>query len=82
MTRQEKEAPREIVSKKATMPKEKVPITETRRSESSYSLATKRSCAPIEKQEKHTLWDSAQGLERMSVKRNECVTMLIEEHDS
>ena len=27
MTRQKKEAPREIVSKKATMPKEKVPIT-------------------------------------------------------
>ena len=86
MKRQEKEAPREVVSKKATMPNEKVPITKTGRSGAGYSLATKRSkersCASNEEQEKNTLWDSAQGLERMSVKRNECVSTLIEEHNS
>ena len=42
MTRREKKAPREAVSKKATMPKEKVPITKTGRSGAGYSLATER----------------------------------------
>ena len=50
MTRQEKEAPREAVFKKATMPKEKVPITKIGRSGAGCSLATKgskkRSCEP------------------------------------
>ena len=81
MTRQEKEAPREAVFKKAAMPKEKVPITKIGRSEASYSLTTEgskeRSCEPNERQEKNTFQGSTQGLERMSVKRNEC-----EEHNS
>ena len=62
MTRREKEAPRKAVSKKATMPKEKVPITKTGRSGASYSLATKgskeRSCEPNGEQKKNTLQGS------------------------
>ena len=86
MTKQEKEAPKKAISKKATMPKEKVPITKTGRSGASYSLATERSkersYAPNGEQEKNMLWDSAQGLERTFVKRNECISTLIEEHNS
>ena len=59
MTRQEKEAPREVISKKVSMPKEKVPITKTGRSGAGSSLATKgskeRSCEPNGEQEKNTL---------------------------
>ena len=43
MTRQEKEAPRKAISKKATIPNEKVPITKTGRSGAGYSLAIERS---------------------------------------
>ena len=43
MTRQEKEAPREAVFKKAAMPKEKTPITKTGRSEAGCSLTTEKS---------------------------------------
>ena len=68
------------------MPKEKVPITKTGRSGAGCSLATKgskeRSCKPNEEQKKNTLQGSTQGLERMSDKRNEYVTTLVEEHDS
>ena len=59
MTRREKEAPREAVSKKATMPKEKVPITKIGRSGAGCSLATKgskeRSYELNGEQEKNTL---------------------------
>ena len=86
MTRQKKEAPKEVVSKKATMPKEKVPITKIGRSGASYSLSIERSkersCTPNGEQEKNTLWDSDKGLEQMSIKRNECISTLIEEHNS
>ena len=86
MRRQEKEAPRKAISKKAAIPREKVPITKTGRSEAGCSLTTKgskeRSCEPNERQEKNTFQGSTQGLERMSVKRNECVSTLIEEHNS
>ena len=62
MTRREKEALREAISKKATMPKEKVPITKTGRSGAGCSLATEGSkewsCEPDEEQEKNTLQDS------------------------
>ena len=72
MKRQEKEAPREVVSKKATMPNEKVPITKTGRSGAGCPLATKgskkRSCEPNGEQEKNTFQGSTQGLERMSDK--------------
>ena len=76
MTRQEKGAPREAVSKKAAMPEERVPITKTGRSETDCSLTTEgskeRSCKPNERQEKNTFQGSTQGLKRMPVKRNEC----------
>ena len=56
MTRQEKEASREVISKKAAMPKEKVPITKIGRSGIGCSLATKgskeHSCEPNREQEK------------------------------
>ena len=59
MTRQEKDVPREAISKKATMPKEKVPITKIGRSGAGCSLATKRSkehsCEPNREQERNTL---------------------------
>ena len=42
MTRQEKEAPREAISKKAAIPKEKVPITKTGKSGAGYLLATEK----------------------------------------
>ena len=76
MTRQEKGAPKEAVSKKAVMPKEKAPITKI-----GCSLTTEgskeRPCEPSERQEKNTFQGSTQGLERMFVKQNEC-----EEHNS
>ena len=40
MRRQEKEAPRESSSGKATMPRDKVPIAKIRKSEASYSMTT------------------------------------------
>ena len=43
MTRQEKEILREAISKEATMPKEKVPITKTGKSEAGCSLTTEGS---------------------------------------
>ena len=42
MTRQEKEILREAISKEATMPKEKVPITKTGKSGAGYLLATEK----------------------------------------
>ena len=45
MTRRKKEAPKEAIFKKATMPKEKVPITKTKGSK-------ERSCEPNGEQEK------------------------------
>ena len=86
MIRQEKEAPREAIPKQTAMPKEKVPIAQVQKNEAGSSSTTEwskeRSCEPNGEQEKNTLWDSAQGLERMFVEQNECVGTLIEEHHS
>ena len=86
ITRQEKEAPSEAIPKKAAMPKEKVHVAKVRKNEASSSSTTEglkeRSYEPNGEQEKNTLQDSAQGLERMFVEQNECVTTLIEEHNS
>ena len=73
--RQEEETPNEANFEKATMPKEKVPIAEEGSEE--------RSCEPnTEEEEKKMLQKLAQGLERMFIKQNECVTTLKEEHKS
>ena len=67
ITRQEKEAPREAIPKKAAMPKEKVPIAKVRKNKASSSSTTtgskERSCEPNGEQEKNTLQDSAQDFE-------------------
>ena len=68
------------------MPKENVPIAQVQKNEAGSSSTTERSkersCEPDGEQEKSTFRDSAQGLERMFVEQNECVTTLIEEHNS
>ena len=85
MTRQEKEAPREVVSKKVAIPKEKVPITKTGRSGAGCSLAIegskKKSCEPNGEEEKKMLQDLVQNLERILNKQNEYITVLREEHN-
>ena len=86
ITRQEKEAPSEAIPKKAAMTKEKVPIAKVRKNEGSSSSTTEglkeRSCKPNREREKNRLQDSTQGLKQMFVEQNECVTTLIEEHNS
>ena len=76
-SRQEKEAPKRARLGKATIPKEKVPIAKVQKNETGSSLTTEglkeRSCKLNGEQDKNTLQDLAQGLERMFVKQNECV---------
>ena len=69
------------------MSNEKVLIVEVRKSEEGSSTTTEGlkewPCKlDREEEEKKTLQELAQGLERMFVKQNECVTMLKEEHNS
>ena len=72
--RQEKETPNEANFGKATMPKEKVPIAKAG-SSSTTEGSKERSCElNPEEEEKKALQELAQGLERMFVKKNECVT--------
>ena len=84
--RQEKEALKGARLGKAAILKEKMPIAKVQRNEMGFSLtierSEERSCEPNKEQEKNTLRDSAQGLKRMFVEQNECVTTLIEEHNS
>ena len=63
------------------MPKEEVPIAKVG-SSSTTEGSKEQSCKPNVEEEKKVLQELAQGLERMSVKQNECITTLIEEHDS
>ena len=64
------------------MPKEKVPIAKAG-SSSTTKRSKERSCKPnMEEEEKKTLQELAQGLERMFVKQNEYVTTPKEEHNS
>ena len=64
------------------MPKEKVSIAKAG-SSSTTEGSKERSCEPnTEKEEKKVLQELAQDLERMSVKQNEFVTTLKEEHNS
>ena len=67
MRRQEKEAPREASSGKATMPKDKVPVTKIRKSEACCSMTTERSKErlrePNGEKEKKTLQNLVQNLE-------------------
>ena len=82
MTKQEKETPKEANFEKATMPKEKVPIAKAG-SSSTTEGSKERPCElDKEEEEKKVLQELAQGLERMFVKQNECVTTLKEEHKS
>ena len=75
MPKQEEETPKEANVGKTTMPKEKVPIAKEGSKE--------RSCKPYtEEEKKKVLQELAQGLEQMSVKQNEFVTTLKEEHNS
>ena len=86
MPRHEKEVPRGARLGKAAIPKEKVPIAKVRKNETGFSLTTEgskeRSCKPNREEEKKALQDLAQGLERIFVEQNECVTTFIEEHNS
>ena len=64
------------------MPKEKVPIAKAGSSMTTERLK-ERLCKPnTEEEEKKVLQKLAQGLEGMSVKQNEYVTTLKEEHNS
>ena len=64
------------------MPKEKVPIAKVG-SSSTTERSKERSCKPnTNEEEKKVLQELAQGLEQMSVKQNEFVTKLKEEHNS
>ena len=84
--RQEKEALKGARLGEAAILKEKIPIAKVQKNKTGSSSTTKRSkersCEPNGEQEKNTLQDSAQGLEQMFVKQNECVTTLKEEHKS
>ena len=82
MPKQEEETPKETNFEKAPMPKEEVPIAKVD-SSSAIERLKERSCKPTTKEEeKKVLQELAQGLERMSVKQNEFVTTLKEEHHS
>ena len=79
---QKEETPKEANLEEATTPKEKVPIAKTDSSSTTEKLE-ERSCEPsTNEEEKKVLQEIAQGLERMSVKQNEFVTTLKEEHHS
>ena len=79
--KQEEETPKEANLEKATMLKEEAPITKVG-SSSTPEKSKERSCKPnMEEEEKKALQELAQGLERMFVKHNECVTMPKEEHN-
>ena len=63
------------------MPNEKVP-TPKAGSSSTTEGSKERPCKlDKEKEEKKAFWELAQGLERMFIKQNECVTMPKEEHN-
>ena len=80
--KQEKETLKEANVEKTTMPKEKVPTAKTDFSSATERLK-ERSCKPnTNEEEKKVLQELAHGLERMSVKQNEFVTTLKEEHNS
>ena len=82
MPKQKEETSKEANLKKATMPNEKVPIAKVGFS-STTKRSKERSCKPnTEEEEKKALQELAQGLERMFVKQNECITTFKEEHNS
>ena len=82
MARQKHGTLRKASLGKATMPKEKVPIAKA--SSSSTTEGSKERPCKLDKkeEEKKALQELAQGLKRMFVEQNECVTTLIEEHNS
>ena len=67
------------------MPRDKVPIAKIRRSEADCSSTTEglkeQSCEPNEEEEKKTLQDLVQNLERMLNEQNEYITTLRGEHN-
>ena len=81
MPKQEEETPKEANFGKATMPKEKVPITKAGSSSTTEGSREWSREPNTEEEEKKMLQKLAQGLEQMSVKQNEYVTTLKEEHD-
>ena len=79
--KQEEETPNEANLEKTIMPKEKVPITKVG-SSSTTERSKERSCKlNTEEEEKKALQELAQGLERMFIKQNECITTFKEEHN-
>ena len=83
MARQKYGIPREASLGKAVMPKEKVSIAEVRESKAGSSMTTEGSKErpyelDKEEEEKKALQELVQGLERMFIKQNECVTTLKE----
>ena len=81
MSKQEEETPREANIEKTTMPKEKAP-TPKAGSSSITEGSKERSCeSNTKEEEKKALQELAMGLERMSVKQNEFVNTLKEEHN-
>ena len=82
MPKLEEETPKKANVEKTTMPKEKGPIAKTD-SSSTTEGSKERSCK-LDKgeEEKKALHELAQGLERMFVKQNECITTFKEEHNS
>ena len=85
MTRQEKKTSKEANFRKATMPKEEVPIAKVRKSEAGFSSTTEgskeQSCESTGKEEKKMLQDLVQNLERILNEQNEYITSLREEHN-
>ena len=80
--KQEEETPKKANLEKATMPKENEPIAKVG-SSSTIERSKERPYKPnIEGEEKKALQKLAQGMEQMSVKQNEFVTTLKEEHHS
>ena len=86
MTRQEREAQRETSFEKASMPGDKVPIVKIGRNKIGCSSTIEGSKERLREhngeEKKKVLQDLAQGLERMFLKQDECVTTLKEEHNS
>ena len=82
MPKLEEETPKEANVEKTTMPKEKGPIAKTDSSSTTKGSKERPRKIDKEEEEKKALQELAQGLERMFVGQNECVTTPKKEHNS
>ena len=86
MIRQEKKSPREVKPGKAAILTDEVPITKVERNEANCSSTTEGSKERLGKsngeEEKKTLQDLVQSLERVLSTQNEYITTLRVEHNS